>query len=552
MPHGNQWAAIHEDEESMLAQVKRLVAEGRLPELQPETVAGGVVYRYIVGPDSSLTAAAIVRYGESENVLESAFPSMLDLAECELEVFSTDAVKDEDYKEVEGVVTAITQDGAEVTFFCPAWLAVRETLEAGGRFKFGLGALAYSLEAAPQEIIMTEGSIFEREKKRQMEEDPQFDSATFTSVSVQTGNLRTFFARDDGDIEFQSPVEEVIPFDGLGTSGYVMLVNLAPEGRQRIAVKLYATAKVLGNYTPAPGDSVRGVAWMQGLPLERVEAEDSWLDSAEAARGSGDGDLMIMISYMFDNPHLPLALQAVGGAILGAGWDLLSVEDKLFRAWAPAFHAQRKGVDFWFFIRTAITGFCEAGQFGADREKCESYAAERNIRCLWVTVTLLPMGKNYAVSCEGLEEFADELRLPLEVARPERTKIVSIGTTPREPEPVFDEARAACIFADCINGSNLNELSKLLVEDLQYVSDAVKVTIQGRHRYLSYMGTRLDQWLREGEPVSAETGTIVHAGASRPCVTTFSSEGKAVACTIFTVIEAHIAAIHTLSPDSPA
>ena len=39
-------------------------------------------------------------------------------------------------------------------------------MEAGGRYKFGLGALAYTLERAVTEIILTEGSLFEYEKKR--------------------------------------------------------------------------------------------------------------------------------------------------------------------------------------------------------------------------------------------------------------------------------------------------------------------------------------------------------------------------------------------------
>lgn len=549
MLHGDHWAALYLDDEAVIEELKRLVAQGRLADLQPEQSAGKTEYRYLVGSDGPLTGVAIVQFGESENTVERAFPTMLDMAECELEILSTAAIADENSQNLEGLVTAITRDGEEVTFFCPAWLALRESLEAGGRFKFRLGAIAYSLEAAPKEIVLTEGTLFESEKRRCSREDPEFDAAAFSSVSIDTSQLRSLFAREDGDIEFQTVVEEVSAFQSSNTSGFIMLVNFAPEGRQKIEVKLYATAKVLNGYAPVKGDSVRGVAWLQGMPLDRIAAEDSWLDSSEAAHRGGSEAFFAMADFAFGNPHLPVALQAVGGAIARAGWDLQAIEDKLFRGWAPSFVAQRKDAEVWFFIRTEIKGFCEAGPFEADRARCETYTAERNIRCLWVTVQLDPIGRNYAISSEGLEEFADELRLPLELARPEHFRVLDLGAAEDGPEPCLDEVVAADVFKSCLNEMNLNAFSKLLVEDLTYTSDAASVRILGRQRYLTYMGGRLDEQSKKGTPFCARADRVLLDGEQRSCVTTFN-EGQEVARTVFTARKGHIAAIHTFPPAS--
>ncbi len=548
MNHGSHWHAIFDDDESIMEWIRQMLAKGHLGQLQPADEPGQARFRYLLGPDQPLTGTGIIHFGEESNEFVCGFPTLLDFAENELETFSTEPIEDEDYGELEGLVTAITHDGNEITFCCPTWLAVRANMEAGGRFKFGLGALAYTLERAATEIVLTEGSLFEMEKRRRMDEDPDFDPNTFTSVLVGTGELRMLFKREEGDIEFQSVIEEITPFSSLGTSGFILLLNLAGGDRDRIAVKLYATARVLGDYIPTVGDSVMGVAWLQGVPLEPVEAAESWLDSAEAAQGSGNHGMMEMISFCFENPQLPLALQAVGGALVGAGWTIDYANDQLFQSWGPAFSAKRRDETFCFFIRTMIAGFCEAGPFGADRERCEAQGAEHGIRCVWVTVTLNPSGRNFRVSADGLDEFDGELRVPLELARPEEFRVVKIGE-PADPEPVLDEARAAAVFADCMGRSDLRELSKILVEDFRYTSVTLNLEILGRHQFLSYLGGKLDAWNTSGAVFENKCGTVPLDGRSRPCVVTFDDQGKLVGCTVFTGRKGHIESMQNLSVD---
>ena len=548
MNHGSHWHAIFDDDESIIEWIRQLLTNGHLGQLQPADAPGQSRFRYLLGPDQPLAGTGIVRLGEESNEFVCCFPTLLDCAENELETFSTDPVEDEDYGELEGLVTAITHDGTEITFCCPTWLAVRAAMEVGGRYKFGLAALAYTLERAVTEIVLTEGSLFEMEKKRRMDEDPDFDSNTFTSVSVSTSELRMLFKRENGDIEFQSVIEEVTPFCSLGTSGFILLVNLAGGDRDRVAVKLYATAKVLGDYTPTVGDSVMGVAWLQGVPLAPVDAADSWLDSAEAAHGAGDHGVMDMISFCFDNPQLPLAVQAVGGALVGAGWALTAIEQKLFRDWAPAIAARRGDEEFWFFIRTTIPDFCEAMPFGDLPERYAPKAAEEGFRCIWVTVTLTSSGRNYRLLAEGLEELASELRLPIELARPEKFHVINLDQ-PSDPEPVLDEAHAAAVFADCMRRADLRDLSKILVEDLRYASGELNLEVLGRQQFLSYLGSRLNEWATSGTVLDYKCGAVPLDGIRRACTLVFNHEGKLCGCTVFTGRLGHIESIRNLSAD---
>lgn len=527
-----------------MGHIKHLVENAEVLNNQPPEIEGRPKYVYLAGRSRPLDGMVLMEKRATDAELVSVFPAVFDLAENELEIHSCEPVKDEDFVEVEGVVRAITQDGGEITFFCPNWLSSKTMIEEGGRFIIGLGAIAYGLEPAQTEIVMTEGAFFETEKKRRAEEDPNFDPASFTSVTVRTDNLRTFFEREDGDFEFQSVVEEVTRYTSMGVSGYILLVGLTPEERSRIAVKIYAAEHLLDGYVPKAGDAVRGVAWLQGVLLRQVEAEASWLDSAEAAHDGGNAGFEAMVSFMFGTPHLPVALQSVGAALVGAGWDIVAIEGKLFRGFAPAFVAKQRDAEFWIFIRTSIKEDFKAEPF-QQVDSVQAYAAGKGIRCLWLTVTLESVGRNYAVSVEGLEEFAGELNLPLQVAKPENSEPMNLDAPENKNEPVLDETHAAKVFADSMNHADLSGLSRILVEDLDYMSEAANVRMKGRQNVLSYLGCKLEAWKDEGTQLTTKLG-MLDAGDSRPCAITTDKEGQVVARTFFTGRRGHISRILVL------
>ena len=548
MAHGSKWTTFCNSEDEIMNNIRSLVEQGELLEGSKDAIPEGG-YGHIRSGERPLSTIATVRNTGQGFEFASAYPVPMDVAMNDLEVHSIEpATNDED--EFEKNVRAITRDGSEIAFFCPAFSFFEPTFESAKRFRFGLGAIAYTLEKAPSEIEITEGDFFEHAKKCRMEEDPNFDPATFTAAIVRMDTLRCYIEREEGDFEFQSVVEEITPFSFLSANGYIMLINLIPEDRVPIMVKLYASQKVLGSYTPQVGDPIRGVAGLQGVPLEAILAEELWMDSSEAAHEGGKYDgIMEGVSWMFANDHLPMGLQAIGGAFVRAGWNITYIEDRFFRDEAPAFIVERDTRRYWVFVRTGISDFCQPSSWSEEGIKNRVQAAlSRDAQCLHLTVNLEPEGKSFEVSVDGLGELSEEIQPSLSLRRPEYLEPVQIGNEER-PEPVLDEAVAATTFAQCITDGDLAELSRMLVEDLDFVSECIPIQIKGRQQFLAYLGNHLSQWKDDGVTVKGTASTAVINGEQKPCVFSYCNDKKdPFACTVFSGRRGHIAAIRNIDP----
>jgi len=275
------------------------------------------------------------------------------------------------------------------------------------------------------------------------------------------------------------------------------------------------------------------------------------MDSEEAAHGEGRyDDMMTLVSFMWSNPQLPVAVQAIGGALVAAGWELQYVDPTLFRNHLPSFFVERDNKRYLIFVRTTIADFCEAEPYN-DEEKSLwiTKACEGDAKCLFITVRLESLGRNFSISAEGLGELSEELRLPYEACRPEEFKVVKIEQPEEEPEAVFDESAAIETYARCLNTANLADFSKLLVEDLDFVSETANKFIKGRQQILSHIGSLLNVWKNEGIEISATVSKIEHDGKERPCAIIFRG-GVPFACTILTGRKAHVARIQNLSQNA--
>lgn len=565
MEHVYHWSSVHDDIETRVMDlIEDLCKNGEIQDTGYRD-RKNTRFHYVISDQGPLGIMGVARDkdGTGADFLFS-FPLMYMGQENELEVYDAgeipDGDEDPDFTTAEGSITCITRDGTEITLYCPIWLLCRDRMEKGGRYMFEISGLAYLLDKAPTEFKLSEGGFFEDAKRRWIEEHPAGDPASFTSVTVQTGNLRMFFSRDvdgikAGDIEFQSVVEEAIPFESLGISGYILKLCLTPEGRQPVRVSMFATSTVLKGYVPVPGDPVRGVAWLQGIPHAEQEGA-SWLDSEEAAHGGNDG-LFAMVSYLGDNPHLPLGNRLVGAALVRAGWDIVMTEERLFIHGRPAFIAERGERRCCFFVSTAIEGFSAAESFGDLPERQSEMIASRGMTGYHVTITLTPSGKNYRVSAEGFGDLSDDLQVAMEVAKPEEDRPVVLGG-PQAPDPVLDEREAVTRFIRAFEVLELDELSRLLVEDLVYHSEITATSISGRQAFLSYLGGRFESWLdarAAGEdsakgPKAMLRGMAVENGRKRPCAIALNAEGSPFSYTLFTGRKGHIAVIETRFFDS--
>lgn len=532
-----------------MKEIRPLVEQGELLEGSGDSIPEGDC-GHIRSAERPLSAIAVLRNTGQGFEFVTAYPVPIDVAMNELEVHSIESATDDADFEFEKVVRAITHDGSEIAFFCPAYPFFKPMLESAPRFRFGLGAVVYTLEKAPSELDITEGDFFEFEKKRRMEEEADFDPSTFTSVTIRVDTLRCYFEREEGDFEFQSVVEEITPFSFLSSHGYAMLINLLPEDRAPIMVKVYASQKVLGSYIPQVGDPIRGVAGLQGVPVEAISAEELWMDSSEAAHEGGRHDgMMDGVSWMWSNLHLPVGVQAVGGAFIAAGWEIAYIEELLFRDIAPAFVVKRDDRSYFVFVRSGIKDFCTPVEWSAEIiKKREDLAAEQNAKCLHLTVSLEPIGKSFEISVDGLGELSEEIRPVLSAYRPERFEPVVIGGD-KKPDPVLDEAVAAATFARCLAAGNLADFSRMLVEDLEYFSETVGKEIKGRQQFLSYLGNNLEIWKENDRIITGKPGRARIDGTEKSCAFSFwNDETAPFACTVFSGRRGHIAVIRNLDP----
>ena len=544
MGHGPHWLSLVESTDQVVEYLPDLVrtalpVDGQKPDPTAE-------YIYIRANEEPLGTLALIRNtGGDAHQFVTTYPMCWDGAVNELEVHSLETIEEEDGDNFEGVVKAIMNDATEVSFFSPLFQREKQLLSEHHRFVFGLGAIAYSLTKADSEISITEGPMLDLERDRRKDE-PGFDPASVTSVTIITSQLRFFTNRKDGDFEFQAPIEEVIPFTSRFANGKILLINLRPQDAPPLFVKLYASDKVLKGYDPQLGDPIVGVGWLQGRVIERVETADRWMDSGEVAHNDPSNDpLWHGVAFLYDHPELPLGMAILGAAFVSAGWKITEWDARLFRRWYVPLTVTKHDRKCWVVYRTVIEGFCETNLLTDEQLKAVAADAEKKgAQLLDLTVRLEPRGTRFRVSVEGLGELAEEVRPVLEVKKPEEEKVVSIDAIQEEPDPVLDEAVAAKTMAQCLSESDLRELSKILVEDLEYTADTIGKKIRGRQAYLAHVGGFLDERKEAGQSISGKAAIAIVDGEKRPCTMVFrNNEEKPFACTFFTGRKGRIGSI---------
>ncbi|NBP15341.1 hypothetical protein EBU95_13215 [bacterium] len=360
--HGDHWRAFVDTDEEILARFEHAIRTGDpLPPADVEVHEGG--FYYTRSQDRPLCSIAVIQKKDSEFHAVGCHPLPMTNEKNELEVFSVEpSIDPETGRDGEGFVKAITRDGTEVSFTCPAFGMFEDRMTRHPRFIFGLSAIAYSARKMEEEISITEGQFFEHAKRRRLEDNPELDPARITSIPISLAKMRCYMAHgEEGDFAFQSRLDEVVPFESLGVKGHILRMNLSAEDKAPLRISIFAGKNAIGDWVPKAGDLVDGVGWMLGVPLEPVEVDKLWMDSAEASEKEAGRDAMMEgISFMFSNRHLPLSWQIVGGAFVAAGWEIVASDAGLFRSFYPAFEFSRKEKIVRAFIRTAMPDFCDA------------------------------------------------------------------------------------------------------------------------------------------------------------------------------------------------
>jgi hypothetical protein len=516
MFHGKHWRSFLDTDEEIIARLEHAVRTGEpLPTENTDVPEGG--FYYTRSEDRPLCAIAVIQKREGEFHAINCHPLPMSGVKNELEVFSVEPSNDpESGLDGEGFVKAITREGTEVSFTCPAFGMFQDRMNRHPRFLFGLSATAYSVQKMEEEILISEGQFFEHAKKNQLEGNPELDPASITSIPISLANMRCYFPRgEEGDFEFQSRVEDVEEFESLGVRGRILKLNLLSEDSSPLRISIFAGKNALGDYVPKVGDLVGGVAWMVGVPLESVEIEKPWMDSVDTSENQANRDAMIEgVSFMYSNRQLPLSWQIVGGGFVAAGWEIVDSGTGLFRIQFPAFEFSRGDKSVRVFVRSSIQGFSDAPEWPEFVDLIEKLSGAKKIECLRVTVTLTPCGeRHYDVAVDGLGDFAEKVQMVAGVGKPEFSLPVEIGE--EQVTPIFVESEAAEKLALGINTQDLSEFSKIMVEEFDFESRAVGEILKGREAFLSYLGSLLGYWNDEDISPRCRLAKVVLDGVER-------------------------------------
>lgn len=510
MNHGSHWQAVFGDIGEVLPLLQVSVQKGRfIHPLDAETGSPPALkpgdYALIRYPEAlPIHVLAVIRGQEGTHECVSSYPAIADGAEQELEIVEVSPVDDED-ADFQALITAINVDGVEIPFFEPRYGINKPQYARGGRFSFQLAAFAYSLQLAKTEIVIDKGPALEMEKARVAEEGG--DPSAVTSVTFDASHMRCFFPHDEGDIEFQSVVESVEAFDFFGKQILKLRLFLRQPLEGAVPIDLFVGEKACKEFLPKPGDAIMGVAWLQGIPVKKVAAEESWLDSAGVAAKSSDFDGMLRAFAAEESlSSLPLAAMLLAQGFIAQGWEVELFENPLYDTNVPSFLALRRDERICVFVRSHVAGLTVPPDFPEEFQSENRTLSRASIEAdaAFVTCRLEPAGDGYRPVFEGLDELekkAGKLARMDYVQAKEKRKVLFVEDAAADIEPPdepFDPAAAAGVFAQALANISLREFSKILTEDLEYSSELVEVNLRTREAFLSYFGALLKDWSQQG------------------------------------------------------
>lgn len=286
MGHGDHWATIEKDSTDFIAEMlPKICTDGKLIGKNAFThsmddvpnkvgIAFGLLYA-----DTPVNFLALIvgEIEEDSNLLWSGYPVCAKGIECRLVI---EEIKPWE-NGIEGVIEAYVPGGGLISFFDPYFYLNRDSYIVGKEFAVRLGALAYTLNKADQlEIQITEGPMLEIHRQRLLEDDPNVDVSSITSVPISMDGSAIYFPRGDvgDDAEVRFKVIETGNFTCaerpfVSVSGAIM----RPDSGD-VNIHVYVSEQVLNGYVPQVGDNVEAVVWMQGFLSDKSNIPENIID----------------------------------------------------------------------------------------------------------------------------------------------------------------------------------------------------------------------------------------------------------------------------------
>lgn len=417
MSHGHHWGALVPDTDTFFAvNLREAVAQGRLVEDIDRA-----------RQDPFYVAIVVLNRIPSEDRSEvvSAYPYLARGASIPFEILSIIPDDDEYSAEFEGTLELLMKDGFSLTVCDPLYCLNRLRYTVAEKYEFSLAALAYHFEHLENtDLVITEGPLLDMERENALKENPQADVSTITSVTVSMAGLRTVIPTENGDAEFQSVIEDTGRCDFEGIPVYWVRVYLRPKDEAELPCILYVSEQVLNGYVPRAGDTVRGVAWLQAVPLKPLERSASWADELpEIDREASFQGMQRAIEAEEYLAGLPLGVFELAKGMIAAGWEVTRYANPDGSTDMPAFLVERRDERINVWVRSWIDGEEAAGAFSPEeKRKFAEKSATNGPKAVYVTVQLHDTDSGYRFSYDGtddLEAVMGPLRLVEYMRKPE-------------------------------------------------------------------------------------------------------------------------------------
>ncbi len=278
--HGNHWEAIESNYPKFIAEMlPKICREGKLigknafshtMEDVPNKVGVAIGLQYAETPVNFL-AIIVAEIEKGSNQLWSGYPVCAEGVSCRLVI---DEISTWD-NGIEGTIKAYVPDGGLVSFFDPYFFLNKDRYVAGEEVTVKLGALAYMVQKSEQmEIEINKGPMLEIHRQRLLEDDPNADVTSITSVPISMDGAAIYFPRDEeqDEAEIRFKVSETACFTCadrpfMRLSGIIM----RPDSGD-VSINVYVSEQVLGGYVPQVGDNVESVVWMQGYLEDTIRS----------------------------------------------------------------------------------------------------------------------------------------------------------------------------------------------------------------------------------------------------------------------------------------
>ena len=290
--HGEHWSAVCPRKQDFSKALAAAVAYGRRawhfpwPEWGYNPEGWGGTHLAIVCPSQGAVRTLAILNGNSESyTLYSAYPVACEGAKADVKILSVNPWGNG----IEGTVTGLLGDGAEVAFFDPLFCVNRYKYHFGETVQIRLAAIGYVISSIPWISFDLPEEMGGAELRERLQTAPSEPTPMSMEYTVATSKIEEVGL---GEWRFISPIGDTSSFmfnDNRIVQLGIRFHPLTTCALDALEIPLYVHEdSIKGIDKLHNGQLVRGTYWLQGslaTSLEELNRPTPLLSSPEATAG---------------------------------------------------------------------------------------------------------------------------------------------------------------------------------------------------------------------------------------------------------------------------